>query len=89
VALAVEMGEQPTSNGVARRRWHQQGPSAAQPGFGRYRNQTTGEPFSWAVAGDIMLLVLLRLHAFQELHIDILEAMRANPATPICALSSS
>jgi hypothetical protein len=36
-----------------------------------------------------MLLVLLRLHAFQELRIDILEAMRANPATPICALSSS
>jgi hypothetical protein len=31
------------------------------------------------VADDVMLPVLLRLHAFQELRMDILEALRANP----------
>jgi hypothetical protein len=31
------------------------------------------------VAGDVMLLVVLRLRAFQELRMDILEALRANP----------
>jgi hypothetical protein len=31
------------------------------------------------VAGDVMMPVVLRLRAFQELHMDILEALRANP----------
>jgi hypothetical protein len=31
------------------------------------------------VADDVMLLVVLRLRAFQELRMDILEALRANP----------
>jgi hypothetical protein len=31
------------------------------------------------VAGDVMLPVVVRLHAFQELRMDILDAMRANP----------
>jgi hypothetical protein len=31
------------------------------------------------VAGDVMLLVVVRLHAFQELRMELLEAMRANP----------
>jgi hypothetical protein len=57
---------------MARGRQRQQGPSAAQPGFGSYRNQTTGEPFSWAVADDVMLPVVERLHAFQEVRMDIL-----------------
>jgi hypothetical protein len=73
------MGEQPASNGVARGRRRQQGPSDAQPGFGSYRNQTTGEPFSCAVAGDVMLPVVVWLHAFQEMRMELLEAMRANP----------
>jgi hypothetical protein len=46
---------------------------------GSYRNQTTGEPFSWAVAGDVMLPVVVRLHAFQVLRMELLEAIRANP----------
>jgi hypothetical protein len=64
---------------VAQGRQRQQGPSAAEPGFGSYRNQTIGEPFSWAVDGDVMLPVVVRLHAFQELRMDILDAMRASP----------
>jgi hypothetical protein len=76
---AMEMGEQPASNGAARGRWHQQGPSAAPPGAGSYRNQTTGEPFSWAVAGVVMLLVVVRLHALQDLRMELLEAMCVNP----------
>jgi hypothetical protein len=31
------------------------------------------------VAGDVMLPVVLRLHAYQELRMGLLEAMRANP----------
>jgi hypothetical protein len=31
------------------------------------------------VAGDVMLPVVVRLHAFQDLCMDILEALRANP----------
>jgi hypothetical protein len=31
------------------------------------------------VAGDVMLPVVVRLHAFQELRMELLEAMRANP----------
>jgi hypothetical protein len=31
------------------------------------------------VAGDVMLPVVVRLHAFQELCMELLEAMRANP----------
>jgi hypothetical protein len=49
------------------------------PGAGSYRNQTTEESFSWAVAGDVMLSVVVRLYAFQELRMELLEAMRANP----------
>jgi hypothetical protein len=67
-------------------RRRQQSPFVAQLGFGSYRNQTTGEPFSWAVAGDVMLPVVVRLHAFQELRMDILKAMRANPGDAgLCA----
>jgi hypothetical protein len=86
VVPAVEMGEQPASNGVARGQRRQQGPSTVTTGFGSYRNQTTGEPFSWVVSGDVMLPVVVRLHAFQELRMEFLEAMRANPATLVCAL---
>jgi hypothetical protein len=32
-----------------------------------------------AVAGDVMLPVVVRLHAFQELRMELLEAMRVNP----------
>jgi hypothetical protein len=45
------VGEQAANNGESRGRDRQQGTSAAPPGAGSYRNQTTGEPFSWAVAG--------------------------------------
>jgi hypothetical protein len=31
------------------------------------------------VAGDVMLPVVVRLHAFQELRMELLEAMCANP----------
>jgi hypothetical protein len=31
------------------------------------------------VAGDVMLPVVIQLHAFQELRMELLEAMRANP----------
>jgi hypothetical protein len=31
------------------------------------------------VAGDVMLPVVVRLHAFQKLRMELLEAMRANP----------
>jgi hypothetical protein len=48
-------------------------------GAGSYRNQTTGELFSCAVAGDVMLPVVVRLHAFQELRMELLETMHANP----------
>jgi hypothetical protein len=37
------------------------------------------EPFSWAVAGDVMLLVVVRLHACQERHMEIFEVVRTNP----------
>jgi hypothetical protein len=42
------------------------------------------------VAGDVMLLVVVRLHAYQELHMELLEAMRANPGpeTSVSPLSS-
>jgi hypothetical protein len=30
------------------------------------------------VAGDVMLPVVVRLHAFQELHMELLKAMRVN-----------
>jgi hypothetical protein len=37
------------------------------------------------VAGDVMLPVVVRLHAFQELRMDILEALHANPGdTGLC-----
>jgi hypothetical protein len=74
------MGEQPASNGVARGRRRQQGPSDAQPGFGSYRNQTTGEPFSCAVASDVMLPVVLRMQACQERRMEIFQDVRANPS---------
>jgi hypothetical protein len=48
-------------------------------GAGSYHNQTTEEPFSRAVLGDVMLSVVLRLQACQERHIDLLEVVRANP----------
>jgi hypothetical protein len=32
------------------------------------------------VAGDVLLPVVLRLRAFQELRMDILETLRANPS---------
>jgi hypothetical protein len=50
------------------------------PGAGSYHNQTTGKPFSWAVAGDVMLPVVVQLHAFQELRMELLEAMHVNPS---------
>jgi hypothetical protein len=31
------------------------------------------------VAGDVMLPVVLRLHAYMELRMELLQAMRANP----------
>jgi hypothetical protein len=31
------------------------------------------------VVGDVMLPVVVRLHAFQELRMELLEAMRASP----------
>jgi hypothetical protein len=31
------------------------------------------------VAGDVMLPVVVRLHAFQELRMELLEDMRVNP----------
>jgi hypothetical protein len=76
------MGEQPANSrpGTRAAAAVPAGPSATQPGFGIYRNQTTGEPFSWAVAGDVMLSMVLRLRALQELHMNILEALRANPS---------
>jgi hypothetical protein len=38
------------------------------------------------VASDVMLPVVVRRHAFQELRMDILEAMRANPdGAGLCA----
>jgi hypothetical protein len=38
------------------------------------------------VVGDVMLPVVGRLHAFQELRMELLEAMRANPGdTSLCA----
>jgi hypothetical protein len=58
----------------------------SQPAISSYRNQTTGEPFSWAVTGNVMLPVVLRLRVFQELRMDILEALRANPSdVGLCA----
>jgi hypothetical protein len=40
------------------------------------------------VAGDVMLPVVLRLRAFQELCMDILEALRANPGDAgLCVLT--
>jgi hypothetical protein len=78
VALAVEMGEQPANSQPAMGR-REEGPSAAPPSASSYRNQTTGEPFSWLVAGDVMLPVVVRLHVFQEPRMELLEAMRANP----------
>jgi hypothetical protein len=73
------MGEQQAENNGESQGWRRQpGTSATPPGTGSYRNQTAGEPFSWAVAGDVMLLVVVRLHAYQELRMELLEAMRAN-----------
>jgi hypothetical protein len=40
------------------------------------------------VAGDVMLPMVVRLHAYQELCMELLEAMRANPEMPVCTLSS-
>jgi hypothetical protein len=61
-----EAGEQVANNGDSRGRRRQQGTSDL-PRAGSYHNQTTGKPFSWAVAGDVMLSVVARLHAYQEL----------------------
>jgi hypothetical protein len=36
-----------------------------------------------------MLPVVVRLHAFQELRMELLEAFAPTPATPVCVLSSS
>jgi hypothetical protein len=73
-----EEGEQPASNGSARGRWCQQR-SSPSTCAGTYRNQTTGEPFSWAVATDVMLPGVLRMHACQERRMELFEAVRANP----------
>jgi hypothetical protein len=35
-------------------------------GAGSYRNQTSREPFSWAVIGDVKMPVVLRMQACQE-----------------------
>jgi hypothetical protein len=38
------------------------------------------------VVGDVMLPVVVRLHAFQELRMELLEVMRANPGDAgLCA----
>jgi hypothetical protein len=37
------------------------------------------EPFSWAVIDDVMLSVVLRMQACQERHMELFEAVRANP----------
>jgi hypothetical protein len=62
--------------GRGRRR--QQG-TAASPDARTYHNQTTGKPFSWAVAGDVMLPVVVRLRACQERRMELFEVVRANP----------
>jgi hypothetical protein len=73
------MGEQAASNGESRGRRRQPGTSTAPPGTGSYRNKTIREPFSWEVAGDITPRVVVQLHAYQELCMELLEAMCANP----------
>jgi hypothetical protein len=73
------MGEQQADNNGESQGWrHQPSTSAAPPDAGSYYNQTIGEPFSWAVVGDVMLLVVVRLHANKELCMELLEAMHAN-----------
>jgi hypothetical protein len=72
-----ESGEQLASNGSARGRRRQQR-SSPSTSAGSYRNQTTGEPFSWSVANDVMLPMVLRMHTRQERHMKLFEAVRAN-----------
>jgi hypothetical protein len=43
-----------------------------------YRNQTTGEPFSWAILSDVMLPVVLWVQACQEHRIELFKVVRAN-----------
>jgi hypothetical protein len=61
-----------------RGRRRQQG-TTASPDAGTYHNQTTGKPFSWAVAGDVMLPVMVRLRACQERRMELFEVVHANP----------
>jgi hypothetical protein len=80
-----ELGEQPANNGSARGRRRQERNSPST-GASSYRNQSTGEPFSWVVLGDVMLPVVLRLQACQERRIELLEVMRTNPGDAgLCA----
>jgi hypothetical protein len=55
-----------------------------------YRNQTTREPFFWAVAIDVMLLVVLRMKACQECRMELFEGLCAlTLVTQVCGLSST
>jgi hypothetical protein len=44
-----------------------------------YHNQTTGEPFFWAVATDVMLPVVLWMQTCQESRMEF-EVVHANPS---------
>jgi hypothetical protein len=78
VAPATMMWESQASRRPAMGRRDQLG-SSPSTGAGNYRNQTTGEPFSWGVLGEVMPPVVLQRQACQECRMDLFEAMSANP----------
>jgi hypothetical protein len=46
-----------------------------------YRNRTNNESFLWDVLSDIMLPAHLRWQAFQERHLELMEAVHGNQMT--------
>jgi hypothetical protein len=87
-----EIGELPAqdqraivkSNRLARGRRHHPGSSRMLPRDESYCNMTNNESFLWDVLRDIMLPAHLRWQAFQERHLELMEAVHGNLMTRPC-----
>jgi hypothetical protein len=82
VELVTTMGRTcvlPTQDGSAAGQWRQPSNFQTLPRCESYRNSTAGKSFSWDVPQGCHAVGELRRQAFQEHHLQLMEAVRGNP----------